>query len=55
MCHFSDKSDTWQGAVARPAGAPFVVCPAFEADRAGEQLAWGPLGQDAELRTWEED
>jgi Xaa-Pro dipeptidase len=43
-------------AVVLPAaGAPFVVCPAFEADRAREQLAVGPLGPDADLRTWEED
>lgn len=34
-------------------GDAFVVCPAFEEDRAREQLALGPLG-DAEVRTWEE-
>jgi Xaa-Pro aminopeptidase len=34
-------------------GRPFVVCPSFEAERAGEQLALGPL-QGAEIRTWHE-
>jgi Xaa-Pro dipeptidase len=34
-------------------GEAFVVCPAFEEDRAREQLALGPLG-GAEVRTWEE-
>ena len=35
-------------------GTPFVVCPAFEHDRAIEQLAAGPLGSAAAVRTWEE-
>ena len=35
------------------AGDAFVVCPAFEEDRAREQLALGPLG-DAAVYTWEE-
>ena len=34
-------------------GDAFVVCPAFEEDRAREQLALGPLG-GAEVRVWEE-
>ncbi len=34
-------------------GTAFVVCPAFEEDRAREQLALGPLG-DADVFTWEE-
>ena len=34
-------------------GDAFVVCPAFEEDRAREQLALGPLGS-ADVRTWEE-
>jgi len=34
-------------------GDAFVVCPAFEEDRAREQLALGPLGT-ADVRTWEE-
>jgi Xaa-Pro dipeptidase len=35
-------------------GAPFLVCPAFEEDRAREQLAAGPM-QYAEIETWQED
>lgn len=35
-------------------GTPFVVCPAFEHDRAIEQIAEGPLGSSAQVRTWEE-
>jgi Xaa-Pro dipeptidase len=34
-------------------GDAFVVCPAFEEDRAREQLALGPLG-GAQVYTWEE-
>jgi len=34
-------------------GDAFVVCPAFEEDRAREQLALGPLGS-AQVYTWEE-
>jgi Xaa-Pro dipeptidase len=34
-------------------GEPFSVCPAFENDRAHEQLALGPLA-NAEVRTWQE-
>ncbi|MGD8319666.1 MAG: Xaa-Pro peptidase family protein [Gemmatimonadota bacterium] len=34
-------------------GDAFVVCPAFEEDRAREQLALGPLG-GAEVLTWQE-
>ncbi|HLJ89493.1 MAG TPA: Xaa-Pro peptidase family protein [Candidatus Angelobacter sp.] len=36
-------------------GKPFYVCPAFEEDRAREQIAGGPGGTDAEVRVWEED
>ncbi len=35
-------------------GQPFLVCPAFEEDRAREQLQGGPL-QDTEVLTWHED
>ncbi len=35
-------------------GDPFFVCPAFEEDRAREQLARGPFAK-AEVRTWQED
>jgi Xaa-Pro dipeptidase len=42
-------------AVVVPAkGGAFLVCPAFERDRALEQVAAGPLGRDAEVLTWEE-
>jgi Xaa-Pro dipeptidase len=34
---------------------PFVVAPAFEEERAREQLARGPLGAGTEVLTWEED
>jgi Xaa-Pro dipeptidase len=37
-------------------GEPFFVCPAFEEDRAREQIALGPFGADhADVRTWNED
>lgn len=35
-------------------GEPFYVCPAFEEDRAREQIALGPLAKSADVRTWEE-
>src|SRR2546426_11515747 len=42
-------------AVILPAkGDPFCVCPAFEEDRAREQLALGPLTA-TDVRTWQED
>jgi Xaa-Pro dipeptidase len=43
-------------AVVLPAkGNPFVVTPAFEEDRAREQMADGPLGSGAEVLPWEEN
>ena len=36
-------------------GTPFFVCPAFEEDRAREQIAGGPGGTNAEVRLWQED
>jgi len=36
-------------------GEPFYVCPAFEEDRAREQIAAGISGTDAEVRLWQED
>jgi Xaa-Pro dipeptidase len=36
-------------------GTPFLVCPAFEEDRAREQIAKGPLDRDADVLTWQED
>ena len=36
-------------------GAPFIVCPSFERDRAEEQISEGPLaGSGAEVMTWHE-
>ncbi len=36
-------------------GKPFYVCPAFEEDRAREQIASGPGGTNPEIHLWEED
>lgn len=36
-------------------GEPFHVCPAFERDRAAEQISLGPLASSPDLRLWEED
>jgi len=36
-------------------GAAFYVCPAFEEGRAREQLAHAPGGDQADVRTWQED
>ncbi|MGD8818220.1 MAG: aminopeptidase P family N-terminal domain-containing protein, partial [Acidobacteriota bacterium] len=33
----------------------FVVCPAFEEERAREQLDTGPFGGDTQVYTWQED
>jgi len=35
-------------------GDPFFVCPAFEEDRAREQIALGPFAGTADVRTWHE-
>jgi Xaa-Pro dipeptidase len=35
-------------------GEPFVVCPAFEEDRAREQMARGPFTGSSDVRTWHE-
>ncbi|HET6935908.1 MAG TPA: Xaa-Pro peptidase family protein [Candidatus Angelobacter sp.] len=36
-------------------GAPFYVCPAFEEDRAREQIGMGMGHNNAEVRIWQED
>jgi Xaa-Pro dipeptidase len=42
-------------AVVLPAkGDPVIVCPAFEADRANEQIKTSPLGTRGQLLTWQE-
>ncbi len=57
MVYFTNVS--WGGGerlftvVIPVSGDAFVVCPAFEEDRAREQLALGPLG-GAQVYTWEE-
>jgi Xaa-Pro dipeptidase len=40
--------------VVPASGEPFVVCPAFEEDRAREQLALGPFTGEFDVRTWQE-
>ena len=42
------------GLVIPRTGEPFVVCPAFEEDRAREQFATSPFTGTADVRTWEE-
>jgi len=36
-------------------GAPFYVCPAFEEERAREQMREAPAGKDSRVYTWQED
>jgi Xaa-Pro dipeptidase len=36
-------------------GSAFYVCPAFEEDRAREQIAHAPDGERSHVRTWQED
>jgi Xaa-Pro dipeptidase len=36
-------------------GNTFYVCPAFEEDRAREQIANAPHGENPDVRTWQED
>ena len=36
-------------------GEPFFVSPAFEEDRAREQIALGPGGKDPRVLIWQED
>jgi len=51
----------WQGGerlfgmVLPGKGEPFFVAPAFEEDRAREQIARGPFSGSADVRTWQED
>jgi Xaa-Pro dipeptidase len=43
-------------AVILPAkGDPLVICPAFELDRASEQIKVGPLAGRSQVMTWQED
>jgi len=36
-------------------GRPFLVCPAFERERAEEQIAQSPFTGESDIRIWEED
>lgn len=36
-------------------GAPFYVCPAFEEERAREQMQQAPGGKESKVYTWQED
>lgn len=49
------QSERFFGFVLPAKGEAFHVCPKFEEDRAREQISQGPLGEKAEVRTWEED
>jgi Xaa-Pro dipeptidase len=49
------NSERFFAAVLPARGEPFYVCPAFEDDRAQEQIASGPGGSHARVLTWEED
>ncbi len=49
------NSERLFAAIIPAKGDPFYVCPAFEEDRAREQIASGPGGSNADVRTWQED
>ncbi len=49
------NSERLFAAIVPAKGEPFYVCPAFEEDRAREQIASGPGGNKADVRTWQED
>jgi Xaa-Pro dipeptidase len=49
------NSERLFAAVLPAKGDPFYVCPAFEEGRAREQIANGPGGNNADVRTWQED
>jgi len=49
------NSERLFAAVLPAKGDGFYVCPAFEEDRAREQIANGPGGNNADVRTWQED
>jgi Xaa-Pro dipeptidase len=49
------NSERLFAAVLPAKGNAFYVCPAFEEDRAREQIATGPGGNNADVRTWQED
>jgi len=49
------NSERLFAAVLPVKGEAFFVCPAFEEERAREQIATGPAGVNASVLTWQED
>lgn len=49
------NSERLFAAVLPAKGDAFYVCPAFEEERAREQIASGPGGSNPDIRTWQED
>src|SRR5579859_3979551 len=49
------NSERLFAAVLPAKGEAFFVCPAFEEERAREQIATGPAGANASVFTWQED
>jgi len=49
------NSERFFAAVLPARGEPFYVCPAFEEDRAREQISAGPGGGNPRVLTWQED
>ena len=50
-----DNSERLFAMVLPQKESPFFVCPAFEEDRAREQISKGPFDRDPDIRTWQED
>jgi Xaa-Pro dipeptidase len=48
-------SERFFGMIIPVKGEPFFVCPAFELDRAQEQVKLGPYAGRADVRIWQED
>jgi len=49
------NSERFFGAVIPVKGEPFYISPAFEEDRAREQIAKAPGGKEAKVLVWQED
>ncbi|MEO8028385.1 MAG: Xaa-Pro peptidase family protein [Bryobacteraceae bacterium] len=49
------NSERFFGAVIPAKGEPFYISPAFEEDRAREQIAKAPGGKEAKVLVWQED
>jgi Xaa-Pro dipeptidase len=48
-------SERFFGMIIPAKGEPFFACPAFELDRAQEQVKFGPYAGKADIRIWQED